>query len=33
MGFNRVFGPGTSPETAIAALRQDLNIQTAQEQA
>lgn len=24
MGFNRVFGPGTSPETAIAALREDL---------
>lgn len=24
MGFNRVFGPGTSPETTIAALREDL---------
>ena len=25
MGFNRVFGPGTTPETAIAALNEDLN--------
>ena len=24
MGFNRVFGPGTPPEAAIAALREDL---------
>ena len=24
MGFNRVFGPGTAPETAIAALNEDL---------
>ncbi|NLB38315.1 MAG: methylaspartate mutase subunit S [Clostridiales bacterium] len=24
MGFNRVFGPGTSPETTIQALREDL---------
>jgi len=24
MGFDRVFGPGTSPEAAIAALREDL---------
>lgn len=24
MGFDRVYGPGTSPETAIEALRQDL---------
>ncbi len=24
MGFDRVFGPGTPPETAVAALRQDL---------
>jgi len=24
MGFDRVFGPGTNPETAIAALREDL---------
>ena len=23
MGFNRVFGPGTTPETAIAALNED----------
>jgi methylaspartate mutase sigma subunit len=26
MGFDRVFPPGTSPETAIAALREDLHI-------
>jgi len=26
MGFDRVFGPGTPPEIAIAALREDLNI-------
>jgi methylaspartate mutase sigma subunit len=26
MGFDRVFGPGTSPETAIIALREDLRI-------
>ena len=25
MGFDRVFGPGTSPESAIAALREDLH--------
>ena len=24
MGFDRVFGPGTAPETAIAALNEDL---------
>lgn len=24
MGFDRVFGPGTSPETTIAALKEDL---------
>ncbi|MGI6652863.1 MAG: methylaspartate mutase subunit S [Christensenellales bacterium] len=24
MGFNRVFGPGTPPETTIKALREDL---------
>jgi methylaspartate mutase sigma subunit len=24
MGFDRVFGPGTTPETAIAALKDDL---------
>lgn len=24
MGFNRVFGPGTTPEAGIAALREDL---------
>ena len=24
MGFDRVFGPGTSPDVAIAALREDL---------
>jgi len=24
MGFDRVFGPGTTPETAIEALREDL---------
>jgi methylaspartate mutase sigma subunit len=24
MGFDRVFGPGTAPETTIAALREDL---------
>lgn len=26
MGFNRVFGPGTAPETTIQALREDLNV-------
>ena len=26
MGFDRVFAPGTSPETAIDALREDLGI-------
>ncbi len=26
MGFNRVFGPGTSPEETIKALKEDLNI-------
>lgn len=25
MGFNRVFGPGTPPETTIEALREDLH--------
>lgn len=28
MGFNRVFGPGTSPEAAIAALEEDLGGET-----
>jgi methylaspartate mutase sigma subunit len=27
MGFSRVFGPGTSPETTIQALKEDLHIQ------
>ena len=26
MGFDRVFGPGTAPETTIAALREDLGL-------
>jgi len=26
MGFDRVFGPGTAPEAAITALREDLDI-------
>jgi methylaspartate mutase sigma subunit len=26
MGFDRVFGPGTPPETTIAALKEDLGI-------
>ncbi len=26
MGFNRVFGPGTAPETTIKALKEDLNL-------
>lgn len=26
MGFDRVFGPGTAPETTIEALKQDLKI-------
>jgi len=26
MGFDRVYGPGTTPETAIEALREDLNV-------
>ena len=26
MGFDRVFGPGTAPEAAISALREDLGI-------
>ena len=26
MGFDRVFGPGTSPESAIKALKEDLKI-------
>jgi len=25
MGFDRVYGPGTTPETAIEALREDLS--------
>ncbi|GHV80236.1 glutamate mutase sigma subunit [Spirochaetia bacterium] len=29
MGFDRVFGPGTSPEAGIQALREDLNMETA----
>ena len=27
MGFDRVFGPGTAPETTIAALKEDLKIE------
>ena len=27
MGFNRVFGPGTSPEETIKALKEDLKIE------
>lgn len=27
MGFDRVFGPGTPPETTIEALYEDLNVQ------
>lgn len=27
MGFDRVFGPGTSPEAAIAALKEDLHVE------
>lgn len=27
MGFDRVFGPGTPPETAIEALKEDLGVQ------
>ena len=27
MGFDRVFGPGTAPETTIAALYEDFGIQ------
>ena len=26
MGFDRVFGPGTAPETTIAALKEDLGV-------
>jgi len=26
MGFDRVYGPGTTPETAIKALREDLKV-------
>lgn len=26
MGFDRVFGPGTSPETSIQALKEDLGV-------
>ena len=26
MGFNRVFGPGTAPETTIEALKEDFNL-------
>ena len=28
MGFDRVFGPGTAPETTIAALKEDFGIQS-----
>ena len=27
MGFDRVFGPGTSPETTVAALYEDLKVE------
>lgn len=27
MGFDRVFGPGTPPETTIAALKEDLHVE------
>lgn len=27
MGFDRVFGPGTPPETTIAALKEDLKVE------
>ena len=27
MGFDRVFGPGTAPETTIAALYEDFGIE------
>jgi methylaspartate mutase sigma subunit len=29
MGFDRVFGPGTSPEAGIQALREDLHMEAA----
>jgi methylaspartate mutase sigma subunit len=29
MGFDRVFGPGTSPEAGIKALREDLHMEDA----
>lgn len=32
MGFDRVFGPGTSPETAIAALREDFRLDARQDE-
>ena len=28
MGFDRVFGPGTAPETTVAALYEDLKVET-----
>ena len=31
MGFDRVFGPGTPPETTIEALYEDLNVQPPEE--
>ena len=31
MGFDRVFGPGTPPETTIAALYEDLGVQPPEE--
>ena len=27
MGFDRAFGPGTAPETTIAALKEDLKVE------
>ena len=33
MGFDRVFGPGTAPETTIAALYEDLGIPEEDQQA
>ena len=31
MGFDRVFGPGTPPETTITALYEDLGVQPPEE--
>ena len=33
MGFDRVFGPGTAPETTIAALYEDFGMQKPEEEA